>query len=453
MTTSLDDFAMPLPATLHDPLPRRSAPHPWTVLAVLTLVNAMAQSGGTVLAAVLPLIKGEFGYSDSELGLLTGYGSAVSFALLALPISHWAARRGSSFVLTLCMAVCGIANLATAACAAFWQLITARLLAGVGPSAAWPLGQALVSDFFPPRRRAGALSIYTAGDFIGNTLPLVVGGWIGVHHGWRAAFAVFGAGVLLAVLLQRWLVPDRSSAETAALDEGGVADVADLHWKDGLRLLWKRRAFVHIMLGFSWASFAVSGLSKWMPSFYNRQFGLSPDAAAAFFGGAYAGGALLGLLLGGVLGNRIGSGRQDRLLRFCMFTYLLTFPCILGVLFAPNLQFAFAAHVAATMFGAMPNGPVMSMIHASVPRSMRVLAASVFLLMLTLLGDGGGPLLIGLFSDWLAPRFGHESLKFAMLLVKLLGLLLFVHLSLAWREARRESARASTLSSMPGEAR
>ena len=444
MTIDATMTTLPLPS---DPLARR-APHPWTVLVVLTLVNAMAQAGGTVLAAVLPLVKQEFGYSDSQLGLLTGYGSAVSFALLALPISHWAACRGSSLVLCLSMLVCGVANLLTAACATFWQLIAARLFAGVGPSAAWPLGQALVSDFFPPRQRAGALSVYTAGDFLGNTAPLVIGGWIGVHHGWRAAFAVFGIGVLVCVLLQRWLVPDRSSADAASLDEGGVADVPDLRWADGLRTLWRRPAFVHIVMGFSWASFAVSGLSKWMPSFYNRQFGLSPDAAAAFFGGAYAGGALLGLLLGGVIGNRIGSGKQERLLPFCMITYALTFPCILGVLFAPSLQFAFAAHVAATMFGAMPNGPVMSMIHASVPRSMRVLAASVFLLALTLLGDGGGPLLIGLASDLLEPRFGHESLKYAMLLVKLLGLLLFVHLAIAWRAARRESA-----SLRPGDAR
>ena len=444
MTTSRGERVSSLPMASHSN--ERLGPHPWTVLAVLTLVNAMAQSGGTVLAAVLPLIKSEFGYSDSQLGLLTGYGSAVSFALLALPISHWAMRRGSSLVLGVSMLVCGIANLLTAGCSAFWQLISARLVAGVGPSAAWPLGQALVSDFFRPNRRAGALSVYTAGDFLGSTAPLVIGGWIGVHHGWRAAFAAFGAGIVVAALLQWWLVPNRPAPGIEPeVAEPVHADAAP-HWADGLRELAKRRSFIHIVMGFSWASFAVSGLSKWMPSFYNRQFGLSPDEAAAFFGGAYAGGALLGLLLGGILGNWIGSGRQERLLPFCMLTYLFTFPCILGVLFAPSLKFAFAAHVAATMFGAMPNGPVMSMIHATVPRSMRVLAASVFLLALTLLGDGGGPLLIGLFSDLLEPRFGHESLKYAMLLVKLLGLLLFVHLSLAWRDARRASVATHLIS-------
>src|ERR1700761_7383477 len=142
MTTSRGERVSSLPMASHSNA--RRGPHPWTVLAVLTLVNAMAQSGGTVLAAVLPLIKSEFGYSDSQLGLLTGYGSAVSFALLALPISHWAMRRGSSVVLGLSMLVCGVANLLTAGCAAFWQLITARLVAGVGPSAALAPGPALV---------------------------------------------------------------------------------------------------------------------------------------------------------------------------------------------------------------------------------------------------------------------------------------------------------------------
>ncbi|CAN5229519.1 MFS transporter [soil metagenome] len=427
------------------------------LLGVLTLVNAMAQSGGTLLAAVLPLVKTEFGFSDGQLGLLTGYGSVLSLALLALPVSHWAARYGSSRVLALCMLVCGLANALTASCSALWQLIGVRLVAGAGPAAAWPLGQALVSELYPPQRRAGAMATYTAGDFIGSTVPLVVGGWIAVQFGWRTAFVSFGVAIVLVALLQRWLVPDRPASSGESETSGDTSSEPGLHWAAGLRALWREPTFMHNMLGFSWASFAVSGLSKWMPSFYNRQFGLPPDEAAAFFGGAYAGGALLGLLIGGLLGNRIGSGRQDRLLTFCMATYLMTFPCILAVLFAPNLKVAFVAHVAATVFGAMPNGPVLSMLHSSVPRKLRVLGASVFLLALTLLGDGGSPLLIGLFSDMLQPSMGTESLKYAMLIVKLFGLMLFVHLTLAWRGERRKRTHGpvskTTPDLIPGDAR
>ena len=45
-------------------------------------------------------------------------------------------------------------------------------------------------------------------------------------------------------------------------------------------------------------------------------------------------------------------------------------------MFASNLKFAFVSHVLATMFGAMPNGPVTAMIQNSVPRTLRVLAAA-----------------------------------------------------------------------------
>jgi predicted MFS family arabinose efflux permease len=409
------------------------------VLALLTLVNALAQSGATLLSAVLPLIKTEFGFSDSQLGLLTGYGSVLTFAVLTLPIAQWAARFGRSQVLAACMVVCGIANALTAGCHSFWQLIAARLTAAAGPAAAWPLGQALVSDLYPPRQRSGALATYTAGDFIGNTAPLVVGGWIAVQFGWRTAFVCFAAAMVAVALLQRWLVPDRA----APAGEAEAPATSAVHWTEGLRALWRERTFVHITLGFAWASFAVSGLSRWMPSFYNRQFGLAPDEAAAFFGGAYAGGALIGLLIGGWLGNRIGAARFDRLLPFCMITYLMTFPCILAVLFAPNLQVAFVAHVGATVFGAMPNGPVFAMVHTAVSRPLRVLATSVLLLTLVLLGDGGGPLLIGLFSDLLLPSMGAESLKYSMLIVKLLGVMLFVHMTLAWRHERRKLAAAT----------
>jgi MFS family permease len=417
-------------------------------MAILIVVNALSQSGATLLAAVLPLLKVELHATDSELGLLTGYGSVLTVALLALPISGWAARFGTSRMLSACMVICGLGNVISAGCSSTWQMIMARLVSGTGPAGSWPLGQTLVSDLYPPRLRSGALAAYSIGDFLGATAPLLLGGWIAARYGWRSAFLVFGCAAIAAGLLQRWIVKDQTgaSSDTDAIAETEVVADTKLHWKAALRQLWQQRTYVNIVLGFSWACFAVSGLSRWMPSFYNRQFGLAPESAAAYFGGAYAGGALIGLLLGGLIGNRLVAGRQQhRLLMFCMVTYLFTFPCILVVLFATNLKVALCAHVAATVFGSMPNGPVMSMIFMAVPRKLRVLASSMLLLTLTLMGDGGGPLLIGLLSDVLQPRFGNESLKYAMLAVKLLGLMLFVHLMPIYFRERRESKLPATL--------
>lgn len=427
-----------------------STPNRWHVLLVLAVGNAVAHAGSSVLSAVLPLLKAEFHFSDTELGLLTGYASAASYAVLAIPIARLSQRYGKSLVLTLATLIYAVSIALIGWCSALWQFAATRFVASTGPAAAWPVGQALICDHFPPERRSGALAVHTAGDFAGSTLPLIIGGWIATRYGWRAAFMSFAVAALVIALIQ-WRVL-RAGAPAVAAPGPAAATAPTLSSRAAAAALLRRRSYFHIVLGFSWASFAVAGLAHWMPSFYNRQFGLTPGGAAAMFGGAYAFGALLGLVAGGWLGNWLARKDPARLVAFCMLTYLCTFPCIALVLFAPSLQVAFVAHVAATMFGSMPNGPLFALIHNSVPAALRALASSLFLLSMTLLGGGGGPLLIGVFSDLLSASFGIESLKYAMLAVKLLGVMLFVHLWIALRHVKRDMDAANAdLSSAPSD--
>jgi MFS transporter, Spinster family, sphingosine-1-phosphate transporter len=405
---------------------------PIVVVLVLALASAMANAGSSLLSACLPLIKAEFGFSDTQLGLLTGYASAVTIAALAFPITAWAARWGNARVFGACMSIYGAALAVFAACGAFWQFVAAQLASGFGPAAEMPLGQAIVSDHYPPERRSGALALYSAGYFVGITGGLTAGGYLAAQWGWRQAFVVFGLAAVAIAVLQVRVAPDRATSHS-----GAVPSPAGPGQREAFLDLVRNPTYLHITLGYAWASFATFGLTQWMPSFYNRQFGLAPEHAAAFFGGAYLAGSLLGLLAGGVIGNRLGSARPEKLLAFCMVSYALTFPLIAAVLFAPNLQVAFAAHVAATFVGAMPNGPVFAMISNTLPRERRVLGVSVLLLALTLFGAGGGPLLVGMFSDALAAEFGQASLRWAMLGVKLLAVVFFLHLGYAWIRARQ----------------
>ncbi len=177
---------------------------PIVVVLVLALASAMANAGSSLLSACLPLIKAEFGFSDTQLGLLTGYASAVTIAALAFPITAWATRWGNARVFGACMALYGAATAVFAACGAFWQFVVAQLASGFGPAAEMPLGQAIVSDHYPPERRSGVLALYSAGYFVGITGGLTAGGYLAANLGWRQAFIVFGlAGVVIAVL-QVW---------------------------------------------------------------------------------------------------------------------------------------------------------------------------------------------------------------------------------------------------------
>ena len=56
------------------------------------------------------------------------------------------------------------------------------------------------------------------------------------------------------------------------------------------------------------------------------------------------------------------------------------------------------------------------MAHGMVGLRMRALASAVFYLFLNLIGLGLGPLFIGIASDYLAPEYGQESLRWAMMI-------------------------------------
>ena len=52
---------------------------------------------------------------------------------------------------------------------------------------------------------------------------------------------------------------------------------------------------------------------------------------------------------------------------------------------------------------------------------MRALASAVLFFILNLIGLGLGPLAIGMVSDWLAPTYGVESLRWAFCITFITG--------------------------------
>ena len=75
----------------------------------------------------------------------------------------------------------------------FIQLLLARVGVGVGEAGGSPPAHAMISDYFPPKKRSMALSIYSTGIYFGILLGFLMGGYLNQHLGWRTAFFVVGA--------------------------------------------------------------------------------------------------------------------------------------------------------------------------------------------------------------------------------------------------------------------
>ena len=73
------------------------------------------------------------------------------------------------------------------------QLLLARIGVGIGEAGGSPPSHSIISDIFPPEKRASALGFYSTGVNIGILFGFLLGGWLNEFFGWRVAFMVVGA--------------------------------------------------------------------------------------------------------------------------------------------------------------------------------------------------------------------------------------------------------------------
>eukprot|EP01036_Dinobryon_divergens_P059481 gene59481-79369_t len=66
------------------PVPTR----PGYILAMLTLMSALAFMDRQILSVVIQPVKQEFGLSDLQIGLVTGLGFALTFGVLGVPLGR-----------------------------------------------------------------------------------------------------------------------------------------------------------------------------------------------------------------------------------------------------------------------------------------------------------------------------------------------------------------------------
>ncbi|WP_317617635.1 MFS transporter [Sphingomonas daechungensis] len=162
------------------------------------------------------------------------------------------------------------------------------------------------------------------------------------------------------------------------------------------------------MLSFGAASGSILGygLIFWLPSFFNRSFGLAVDQVGLFYGSIVLVGGALGTWLGGVLGDRIGPSRPGGYALIPAVCFLVTAPMLALGLFAPNLPLAWVLFTIGQMLALAWLGPVITAIQHIVVPAMRATASASFLFINNLIGIAFGIYFFGWFSDAMKAAHG-----------------------------------------------
>lgn len=381
----------------------------WVVLATLTIVYVFNFIDRQVLVILQVPIKAELGLSDTQLGLLTGLTFAALYVILGIPIARLADKGNRKNIIVASLAVWSAMTALSGLSKNFLHLFLARMGVGVGEAGGSPPAHSIISDYFPAKQRATALSIYSTGIYIGILIGFVIGGVLAKNYGWRTAFYSLGVpGILFAIILY-FVVKEPVKGR---LDK---EDLSLLHpsLKEVLVTLLKKKTFVFVAIASGFQAFTNYGISNFSPSFLFRIHQIDIATAGIVLGLAMGIGGGIGTFLGGYLSDKL-SHRDMR--------WHIWVPMIAGVLsLFSNYFFIFSGSINTVYFGifltslltALYLGPTIAITHSLVNAKMRSFSSAILFFILNLIGLGGGPLVIGFLSDYLQPSYGDLSLRWA----------------------------------------
>ena len=376
-----------------------------TSLLLLYILNFVDRG---LLSVVAPQMKPELGISDTAFGLLTGFGFALLYTVVGIPLAQQAETRHRVWIMTWCVALwslmtalCGLAaeiTIGSMVIGGFWVLLACRIGVGIGEAGCTPPANSLIADYYPPSRRSTALGYYAMGVTLGTVLANLIGGPVTDAFGWRTAFFVVGLPGLAIAVLFKLTVREPPRGYT---DPPGTVRRERASFKATIAEVGRKPAFWTMVVASTIAAFCGYGINTFQSLFLNRTFGLSAGEAAIQINTPVGIVAAFGTFITGFLAERLSKRYPNAIawlpgwgmilsvaFYFVAFTTTNLWICLAGLCIGGALNYS-------DLTGQYTIG------QGVVSAQGRAVAVAIILFVVNLLGYGLGPLFIGALSDTL----------------------------------------------------
>jgi predicted MFS family arabinose efflux permease len=389
------------------------------VLGLLVLAYTFNFIDRTIIATIGQAIKVDLKITDTQLGLLGGLSFAVLYTLLGIPIARLAERWNRVSIISLALVVWSGFTVACGLAGNFVQLLALRVGVGVGEAGCSPPAHSLISDYFEPRRRASALSIYAVGIPLGAMIGAIAGGWLAKTWGWRVAFMVVGApGIAMALLVkgfvkepprghsdppERPILADDVTAHAVA-GSGGSWLLTELKELGAVAVsLFGKWPVLNMVLGVTLASFAGYGAGQFAPPYFIRAFGLDYATVGLIFGLIGGFSALVGTLAGGFIADWAARRGARWYSLVPAIGLAIATPIFILAYRQSDWKVAALILLAPGAFAYTYLGPTFGVVQNVVETRRRATATAVLFLFLNIIALGGGPL----FTGWIIDGFAQ----------------------------------------------
>lgn len=397
----------------------------WYMTILLMFLYMFSFLDRTIIVLLIEPIKRDLHLTDTDVSLLYGFAFAVFYTLMGIPIARLADTKNRTRIIAIGVlfwsvmtAFCGLAK-------NFTMLFLARVGVGVGEAALSPAAYSLISDSFPEKQRARAMSVYTMGLFLGAGLALLLGGqviaWVeqigtvtlpivGEVYGWQLTFIAVGAPGLIFFLLAFALREPPRQGVTDAGTQG-------IPLKEAMGWFLERKSFyLSFYLAMAFLTLYSYSLSAWTPSFFIRVHDWSVLEVSQQYGLVYLIFGPAGIFAGGWIASaRAQRGDEFSNARMAIVSSAgLLIPAATMTLV--DSAWTSLGIIAVIKFvSGLPLGVAMAAVHEVTPNRLRAQAVAIYLFLVNIIGLGTGPTIVALLTDYV---FGDpQAVRYSLAIV------------------------------------
>jgi MFS family permease len=393
----------------------RSMRYAWYVVGVLMLAYVFSFIDRQIFSLLVAPLRRDLHISDTQISLLQGFSFAVFYTFFGIPIGRLTDvyNRRTIIVVGLVLwsgftTACGLAD-------TFGAMLLLRMGVGVGEAALSPAAYSLITDYFPAKRLATAISVYSMGIYIGSGLSFLLGGiavryaakqemWtlplIGATRPWQLIFFLVGLpGLLLAPLLFTIREPEvrRATARAATIPMRQVFAYIGRN----------RSAVLFHNVGFGLLALSTYSSAAWLPEFYRRHFHWDIGTTGIVYGSIVAVFGCLGITGAGRVADYLRSrGRANGNLLVGAAIGIAAVPINVLLYLAPTATWATIWLIPGATLAAAPFGIAPAAIQQMMPPSMRGQASAVYLFVVNIIGLGLGPTAVAACTQYI---FGRDT--------------------------------------------
>lgn len=270
-------------------------------------------------SAILPLVRHEWQMNNTQAGMIFSVYQ-LGYIASGVLLSALTDRFNTKHIFITAAFTSAAGNLLFALYAHdFSSGMLLRGLTGIGMGGTYMPGLKLVAERFDPSTRGRAIGIYVGSLVLGASLSLAITGWLTSLYGWRTAFVLCSAGVVIGSLLSFPVFAGYSPAPRTASDAGYSGEV-----------LTNRPALLMI-LGYGAHMWEMYGMRSWLAPFFSAALiGWDTDKANATALASTIAAVLVGV---GACATAITGSLSDRIGRTMTISLVMAASCTLSLCF------------------------------------------------------------------------------------------------------------------------